>query len=113
MPVPGTGVDDALRRRLTLDVPALVDRPYLTGSLCCAPAAADLVEGELRSWRLWVSEVHVDGEHGQVEIVVADDAPLDDMLEALDDLGYPAQHIAEVSPGAITTAVGGRRNVAT
>lgn len=84
-------------RQLTLDVPALVDRPFLDGSLCCAPAAADLVEGELRSWRLWVRAVDVDPERGHVELVVTDGAPLQDMFEALEDLGYPVESISEVS----------------
>lgn len=89
-----------VRRRLRLEVPALIDRPYLTGSLCCAPAAADLVEAELRSWRLWVTAVNVDGERGRVELVVADDAPLKDMFEALEDLGYPVRTITAVTADA-------------
>ncbi len=102
---------DVARRRLRLDVPALLGHPYLTGSLCCAPAAADLVEGELRSWRLWVSAVDVDGEHGRVDIVVADDAPLNDMLEALEDLGYPVHSIDEIATGTDDNSNGRTPNV--
>lgn len=87
-------------RHLTLDIPALVDRPFLGGSLCCAPGAADLVEGELRSWRLWVRAVDVDPERGHVELVVTEGVPLKDMSEALEDLGYPVESISEVSVDA-------------
>jgi len=87
-------------RQLTLDVPALVDCPFLSGSMCCAPAAADLVEGELRSWRQWVRDVDVDTERGHVELVVTDGARLKDMFEALEDLGYPVESISEVSVDA-------------
>lgn len=101
------------RRRLRLDVPALVERPYLTGSLCCAPAAADLVEGELLSWRLWVSAVAVDGDRGRVDVVVADDAPIKDIFEALEDLGYPVQRSSEIPDDQDHEERGGRRHVAT
>ncbi len=45
----------------------------------------------------WVSAVDVDGEHGRVDVVVADDAPLNDILGALEDLGYPVQSINEIA----------------
>lgn len=85
-------------RRLRLEVPALIERPHVMGPLCCAPAAGDLLESELRSWRVWVSAVEVSGDCGRVELVVADGAPLKDMLEALEDLGYPVQSISDVTP---------------
>jgi hypothetical protein len=84
-------------RRLRLDLPALIERPSLTGSLCCAPAAAELIEDELRSWRLWVTSANVDAEHGDAEITLIGDPPLQDMLEALHDLGYPVEQVTTLA----------------
>lgn len=74
--------------RVTLSVPRLPERPYL-GSGCCVVLARELIADELRSWP-GVHAVDVDDRDGRIELTVERDRRfLQDMLEAVEDLGYP------------------------
>lgn len=83
-------MSDAPLRRLSLDVPALLDEPYF-GRGCCTVRAADAVADELRSWRRWVRRVEADECDLRFIVVLTEDAPIKSILGSLEFLGYPAE----------------------
>lgn len=75
--------------RLTLAVPDLPERPYVS-TMWCAVLAEGLIAEEFASWSQ-VRKVEVDVPRGRVELEIrGEPPPLDSLIDALADLGYRA-----------------------